>query len=109
MTAQSREEARWDGISEDATREILRQGEIYLDRTLQTAIAADQRATTLMGIYGAVGVALLVAGATLGTSSQPNLPLIVSIVVMAFFIHGILYIDSRADVRSSRKASRFLY
>src|SRR5215472_13510171 len=49
MTAQSREEARWDGISEDATREILRQGEIYLDRTLQTAIAADQRATTLMG------------------------------------------------------------
>jgi hypothetical protein len=86
MTSQTAEEARWDGISEDATREILRQGELYLDRTLQTAIAADQRATTLMGIYGAVGVALLVAGATLETRPQPDLSLITSIVVMAFLI-----------------------
>ena len=86
MTSLSIEEDRWNGISEDATREILRQGEVYLDRTLQTAIAADQRATTLMGIYGAVDVALLVAGATLGTRVQPDLALITSIVVMAFLI-----------------------
>jgi hypothetical protein len=86
MTNQVTEEARWNDISEEATREILRQGELYLDRTLQTAIAADQRATTLMGIYGAVGVALLVAGATLGTRPQPELSLIISIVVAAALI-----------------------
>jgi hypothetical protein len=86
MRTPSSEEERWNGISEDATREILRQGEVYLDRTLQTAIAADQRATTLMGIYGAVGVALLVAGATLGTRPQPDLALITSVVVMAFLV-----------------------
>jgi hypothetical protein len=38
---------------------ILRQGELRLDAQLQLAIASDQRATTLAGIYAAVATALL--------------------------------------------------
>jgi hypothetical protein len=77
-------EIDWADIPEPAVREILRQGEKYLDSTLKTAVAADQRATTLMGIYGAVGVALLVSAATLGTRVQPDPSLIMPIVATAF-------------------------
>jgi hypothetical protein len=86
MSIQSIVKAReidWDDIPEAAVREILRQGETYLDATLKVAIAADQRATTLMGIYGAVGVALLVSAATIGTRAQPDFSLIVSLGVVA--------------------------
>lgn len=83
MTVQSIEQDRWNRIPEAALREILRQGETYLDGILKVAIAADQRATTLMGIYGAVGVASLVSAATLGTRTQPDLPLIISIIAAA--------------------------
>jgi hypothetical protein len=76
----------WDGISEPGMREILRQAEKYLDNSLKVAVAADQRATTLMGIYGAVGVALLVSAATLGTRPEPDLSIIGAITVMAVFL-----------------------
>jgi hypothetical protein len=76
----------WQNIPEPAVREILRQGETYLDGTLKTGIGADQRATTLMGIYGAIGVALLVVAATLETRPQPDLSLIGAIVVTAFLV-----------------------
>jgi hypothetical protein len=79
-------EIDWDDVPEHTVREILRLGETYLDSTLKVAIAADQRATALMGIYGAVGVALLVSAATIGTRTQPDVSLIVSLGIVAFLL-----------------------
>jgi hypothetical protein len=89
MTSQSVlsvSEIDWDDIPEHTVREILRLGETYLDSTLKVAIAADQRATALMGIYGAVGVALLVSAATIGTRTQPDVSLIASLSVVSFLL-----------------------
>lgn len=44
-------------------RELVHQGEICLSDTVRLAIAADARANTLCGIFGAAGVALLAAAA----------------------------------------------
>jgi hypothetical protein len=79
-------EMDWTGIPDSAVREVLRQAEARLDGILKTAIGADQRATTLMGIFGAVGVALLVSAATIGTRTEPNVPLICAIVVAAIIL-----------------------
>jgi hypothetical protein len=86
MALRSIQEARWDDIPEAGLREILRQAETYLDSSLKVAVAADQRATTLMGIYGAVGVALLVSAATIGTRAQPDLALISAIIAVALLL-----------------------
>lgn len=86
MTIEQAHGIDWRGIPDSAVREILRQGETYLDGTLKTGIGADQRATTLMGIYGAIGVALLVSAATLATRAQPDLSLIGAIVVTALLV-----------------------
>jgi hypothetical protein len=85
-------EIDWTDIPETSVREILRQAETYIDSTLKTAFAADQRATTLMGIYGAVGVALLVSAATLGTRAQPDLALIAAIIAtgLCLLIGGVM-------------------
>lgn len=76
-------EMDWSGIPDAALREVLRQAETRLDSILKTAIGADQRATTLMGVFGAAGVALLVSAATIGTRPQPDLSLIFAIVSTA--------------------------
>ena len=92
MAFRSIQDARWDDIPEAGLREILRQAETYLDSSLKIAIAADQRATTLMGIYGAVGMALLVSAATIGTRTQPDLALLSAIIAAALllFCAGVL-------------------
>jgi len=79
-------EMDWKDVSDSALREMLRQAETRLDSLLKTAIGADQRAITLMGVFGAVGVALLVSAATIGTRAEPNLPLIVAIVSTAILL-----------------------
>lgn len=40
-----------DGINEETAKEILRQGEQYLQSQLSVAIAADQRAATLLAVF----------------------------------------------------------
>jgi hypothetical protein len=44
-------------------KELVHQGEVCLSDTVRLAIAADARANTLCGIFGAAGVALLAAAA----------------------------------------------
>ena len=48
-----------DGITEATAREILRQGEQYLQSQLSLAIAADQRAATLLAVFTAGAIASL--------------------------------------------------
>lgn len=69
----------WDSISDEAQMAFLRGGEEMVKATLSLGHAADLRATTIMGIFGAIGVALFAAVATLIAGSRaPSWPLVIS-------------------------------
>jgi hypothetical protein len=53
-----------------ATDEVLRLGEATLAGTVQLAVAADQRATAMAGIFGAGFVALLAVAAAVATNER---------------------------------------
>jgi hypothetical protein len=71
----------WENVSEEGQREFLRHAEDMVKGTLALAHRADFRAITMMGIFGAIGVALTTASATLIASGRPSSALI-------FFIAG---------------------
>jgi hypothetical protein len=73
-------------IPDNAVKELHRQGELCLLGTMQLAVAADQRATTLSGILGAGSVALAAAMAGLISGAHPNLVLIVPAAITALFL-----------------------
>lgn len=52
----------WAGISEDTARQIMAQGETFMQAQLQAAIAADGRATTMSGLYITLALAVLASG-----------------------------------------------
>jgi len=76
----------FSGVPESGVKELHRQGELCLLGTIQLALAADQRATTLSGIFGAGAVALAAAMAGLVSGEHPNLVLIASAATTAFFL-----------------------
>jgi hypothetical protein len=69
-------------------KELQRQGEACLQGTVQLALAADQRATTLTGIFGAGAVALLAAAATVLAGAHPDLSLVCGAGVTSLFLLG---------------------
>jgi hypothetical protein len=66
----------FSGVSPDGVKELHKQAETCLAGTVQLAIAGDQRATTMAGIFGAGAVALLAAIATVLAASSPFIPFI---------------------------------
>src|SRR6202051_1359486 len=83
-------------------KEWVHQGEVCLSDTVRLAIAADARANTLCGIFGAAGVALLAAAAANFASQHGERPFIVAAVVGAVLFIGAsalaAYAARRADV-----------
>jgi hypothetical protein len=71
-------------VPEEAVKELHRQAETCLGGTVQLAIAADLRATTMAGIFGAGCVALLAAIATVLASNVPYYPFVGGAASMAF-------------------------
>jgi hypothetical protein len=69
-----------------AARELCRQGELCLQGTVQLSMAADQRATTLVGILGGGSAALLAAAISLSINYSDKSPLIVAALVTAFML-----------------------
>ena len=59
-------------IPNDSVEEFLRQGQECLAGTIQLAIASDQRATAMAGMFGAGFVALLATAAAIVTGEDPN-------------------------------------
>ncbi len=51
----------WTGTTEPMVRDILMQGETFLQAQFQSALAADQRATTLAGILVTLSTAVFAA------------------------------------------------
>ena len=80
-------------IPDDNIDEVLRLGEETLNGTVSLAIAQDQRATSLMGIFGAAAVALLGVSGALISSTSPNLPLIYSsfTIAVGFFLVSLVF------------------
>jgi hypothetical protein len=76
----------FSAIPDNAIRELHRQGELCLLGTVQLALAADQRATTLSGILGAGAVALAAATAGLISGGHPNIVLIAPAATTALFL-----------------------
>jgi hypothetical protein len=61
----------WDNISNQMQREFLRQAEMMVKGSVTVALGTDMRAATVMSVFGAGGIALLAAAATLiGTKSE---------------------------------------
>jgi hypothetical protein len=73
-------------VPEESIIELHAQAAACLQGTVQLAIAADQRATTLTGIFGAGTVALLAAAATVLEGSHPSQPLVWSACIAAEFL-----------------------
>jgi hypothetical protein len=73
----------WDGVSDDAVREILRQGELQMADILAVSIAADQRAMTLCATFSAVAAALAAAGIALFSTDKYDMGVAISVGIMA--------------------------
>jgi hypothetical protein len=73
-------------VPAEGIRELHRQAEVCLGGTIQLALAADQRATTMAGIFGAGAVALLAANATVLAGNNPNVAFIVAASCVAIFL-----------------------
>jgi hypothetical protein len=73
-------------LPESLVEELHKEGVLCLQGTLQLAVAADQRATTLTGVFGAGSVALLAAAATLITANPSNQPLLWGAIATAIFL-----------------------
>ena len=57
-----RHDLSWKGYDPDKVREILNLGQAQLQAQLDTALAADARATAMAGLYVTLGLAVLAAG-----------------------------------------------
>jgi hypothetical protein len=75
-------------VPDHGIRELHRQAEVCLNGTIQLALAADQRATTMAGIFGAGSLALLAAIATVLAGNNPNVAFILAAGCVAAFLFG---------------------
>ncbi|SRR5579871_1042641 len=84
----------------ETVQELHRQAEACLSGTVQLGIAADQRATTLVGVFGAGCVALLAAIATVIAASSPYRPFIGGAGATAAFLFVAALISAMAGAPS---------
>jgi hypothetical protein len=80
----------------DALKEVCRQGEECLRGTVQLAIASDQRASTLTGIFIAGTVALVVAAGNWATGTNPSREFISALLATAAMFGVAAFLVARA-------------
>ena len=61
MVDNSQDDIDWSATSEEMARQIFQQGETYLNAQFASALASDQRATTIAGFFAAIASAILAA------------------------------------------------
>ncbi len=79
-------------VPDGTVEELLRQGQECLAGTVQLAIASDQRATALAGIFGAGFVALLATGAAIFTGDHYNASLFFACISTAMALFAASFI-----------------
>ncbi|MCH7693245.1 MAG: hypothetical protein IID50_07360 [Proteobacteria bacterium] len=62
----------WSKANPDTIREIVREGETYLQDQLTLAISADQRASVMASVFAAAGAAIVAGLITLVSSDRVN-------------------------------------
>jgi hypothetical protein len=78
-------------VSGETLSQLLRQVDILLAHTLEASIAADQRATTLAGIFGGASIAVVAAFATLQPAVRtPALTGAVAALALLLFVSAML-------------------
>ncbi len=91
-------------VPDETIKELHRQGELCLQGTVQLAIAADWRATTLTGILGAGSIALIVAGASMISNPLSHPALIVATLTTALM----LFFGALQCARAARSIDYFV-
>ena len=81
----------WTGISEDTARQIMAQGETFMQAQLQAAIAADGRATTVAGLYITLALAVLAAGFGYSDNADSNSALLAGLFAGTFLIAAAVF------------------
>ena len=76
----------FSSVPDCSINELLRLAEKCLEGTIQLALAADQRATTMAGIFGAGSVALLAISATVLAGVTPDKPFINAAIAAAIVL-----------------------
>jgi len=59
MNANAFDTVDWSEVDEGMARQIFEQGQTFLQAQLQVALAADQRATAIAGLFATVGTAAI--------------------------------------------------
>lgn len=69
----------WSRTNIDTVKEILREGETYLQAQVSLATSADQRASVMASVFAAAGAAIVAGLITLAPSDQAhaNLPIFI--------------------------------
>lgn len=67
--------AHWQKVELELVKEILREGESYLQAQLSLALAADQRSSVVAGLFTAAAAAIIAGLITLASSEHPSHPL----------------------------------
>ncbi len=92
------------GASSETIAELHRQAEVCLSDTLRLATAADQRATTMAGVFGAGSVALVAAAVTI-FSAPGHRPALVTAALVAAVI---LFVASLLSAWAARPTDFFV-
>ena len=74
----------FSSVPDKSVDEILLQGQECLAGTIQLAIASDQRATAMVGVFGAGFVALLATSAVIVTGEKYNEALLYACLITSF-------------------------
>jgi hypothetical protein len=94
----------FSGVSDNIVKEVHRQAELCLQQTVQIAVAADQRASTLTGILGAGAIALLVASGNMLSAQTPKTALVAAAITAAI----VLYLAALRCAQAARSTDYFL-
>jgi hypothetical protein len=90
----------WENVSAQTQREILRQAEMMVNGSVTVALGTDMRAATVMSVFGAGGIALLAAAATLiGSKSEWLLICAPAVGALGLLIAAVLCARAIAPVR----------
>jgi hypothetical protein len=81
----------WTGVSEATARQIMMQGETFMQAQLQAAIAADSRATAMAGLYTTLALAVLGAGFGYSDSTDSDSALYAGLFAGVFLIFAAVF------------------
>lgn len=91
MTDEPAAKVDWNDVDVEMARQILAQGELYLQGQVQLAIAADQRATTAASIFGSMATAVAAVVIAFWDNSKDDAALAAGLVGAALLLAAAVF------------------